>query len=234
MGEGKVLWGPPVLRYSWLPQSRYSTQPTQTRIKPKTSRKAQFIGLLTTSLIWNGLTGMACYYFYENWKKGAGQGCLWLALCALCPIGLLLMIGTFKQLLILFNPTPIIHLSSFESAPGGTIDVDWVMKGRSGMIARLVFLLEGKEEVKTVEGTNTQVDQNVFTLLTVHESTVRHGIEKGQIRIQLPQEAMHSFDSGHNKIQWSLKVRGTISNWPDLEEEYEIVVRPFTRSEINT
>jgi hypothetical protein len=37
---------------------------------------------------------------------------------------------------------------------------------------------------------------------------------------------MHSLQLSHNKIQWKLKLRGHIARWPDVAEEYDIVILP--------
>jgi hypothetical protein len=37
---------------------------------------------------------------------------------------------------------------------------------------------------------------------------------------------MHSFAAPHNKIVWSLKVEGVIDRWPDVGEEFPLVVYP--------
>jgi hypothetical protein len=144
----------------------------------------------------------------------------------------MLMIETFKRFLILFNPTPIVQISSIEVPPGGSMNFGWTMSGRSEAIKHLKIQLEGKEITKYLQGTDVQTDQHIFTLLQVHESSNELEIRQGNVMVNVPKDAIHSFDSGNNKIQWTLKVRGSISRWPDLEEEYEIIVRPLHRSEI--
>jgi hypothetical protein len=233
MGElGQTAWDPSLLRFSWLPHPPSLTPAPSSGIKPKSSRKTKFWGLFLTSVFWNSATALACYYFYDNWKRGVGQGCFWIALCVVCPIGLMLMIETFKRFLILFNPTPIVAMNSLEVPSGGSMNFGWTMKGRVESIKHLKIQLVGKEITKFLQGTDVQTDEHVFTSLQVYESSNEVEIRQGNIVVNVPKDAIHSFDSGSNKIQWTLKVRGSISRWPDLEEEYEIVVRPFHRSEI--
>ena len=42
---------------------------------------------------------------------------------------------------------------------------------------------------------------------------------------------MHSLDTGHNKIIWQLRVKGKIPRWPDLGEDYRLVVLPLRKGE---
>jgi hypothetical protein len=41
---------------------------------------------------------------------------------------------------------------------------------------------------------------------------------------------MHSFVASRNEIQWKLRVKGTIGFWPDVKDDYPIVVLPSQRS----
>ena len=51
-------------------------------------------------------------------------------------------------------------------------------------------------------------------------------IRGGQARVVLPAGLMHSWTAGHNKIIWSLHIRGDIPWWPDLKEEFPLTVLP--------
>jgi len=48
----------------------------------------------------------------------------------------------------------------------------------------------------------------------------------GHRQIQIPADFMHSFDAPHNKILWSLHLKGEIPRWPDLDEEYPLEILP--------
>jgi hypothetical protein len=38
---------------------------------------------------------------------------------------------------------------------------------------------------------------------------------------------MHTFTAPSNKIIWSLKIKGEIMGWPDVQEEFPIEVTPL-------
>jgi hypothetical protein len=53
----------------------------------------------------------------------------------------------------------------------------------------------------------------------------------GQTRFTIPRDTMHSFTSSNNKIIWMLHLSGDIKRWPNIKEEFEIVIRPMSRSQ---
>ena len=42
----------------------------------------------------------------------------------------------------------------------------------------------------------------------------------------IPADTMHSFAAPHNRIVWTLKVRGEIGGWPDVDEDFDLAVMP--------
>jgi hypothetical protein len=48
----------------------------------------------------------------------------------------------------------------------------------------------------------------------------------GTARLAVPADTMHSFEAPHNKVIWKLTLRGAIAKWPDVSEEFPIVVTP--------
>ncbi len=48
------------------------------------------------------------------------------------------------------------------------------------------------------------------------------------VRFQVPPTAMHSFQSAHNAILWTLEVTGEFLRWPPLRRSFPIVVYPST------
>ena len=39
-------------------------------------------------------------------------------------------------------------------------------------------------------------------------------------------DAMHTFEAPHNKVLWAVHVHGEIGGWPDVEDEFPLVVTP--------
>jgi hypothetical protein len=45
-------------------------------------------------------------------------------------------------------------------------------------------------------------------------------------RLQIPAEAMHSFQADHNEVSWKLVVSGQAEGWPRFERAFPIIVLP--------
>jgi hypothetical protein len=47
-----------------------------------------------------------------------------------------------------------------------------------------------------------------------------------QIEMQIPEDGMHTFSATNNKLHWHIAVEVEVSDWPNLEETFEINVLP--------
>ena len=48
----------------------------------------------------------------------------------------------------------------------------------------------------------------------------------GRAALAIPGDAMHSLEAPHNKIVWVIRVHGDIARWPDVNEEFSLMVLP--------
>ena len=51
-------------------------------------------------------------------------------------------------------------------------------------------------------------------------------MKTGILSIPIPEDSMHSLDTGNNKIVWTLYLEGDIKRWPDVQDSFEITVLP--------
>jgi hypothetical protein len=87
--------------------------------------------------------------------------------------------------------------------------------------------LEGREEARYRRGTDTHTDRETFLSLPVVDTVQSFEIAGGgSASFTVPADTAPSFQADNNKIVWSLKVLCDLSNWPDTDDEYEVVVRP--------
>jgi hypothetical protein len=108
--------------------------------------------------------------------------------------------------------------------------VQWETSGRVDAIDRLHIYLEGREEATYTRGTTTYTDKETFATIDAADTTDRRDILAGRARLAVPGDTMHSFEAQHNKIVWSLQVYGDIRRWPDVKDEFPIVILPPERS----
>ncbi|MEA2560640.1 MAG: hypothetical protein QOH06_2144 [Acidobacteriota bacterium] len=193
-------------------------------LKPRATPLGKLTGLIFASLIWNGITWTIAWFAVIRSQEREGCVVAFLALFAL--IGLLLIYGTFRQLLVLFNPRPRLTLSPGSLKLGEMAYLQWRLTGATGGVRRLQVTLEGKEEVRYRRGTDTQTETKVFATLPVVDSTDSYQMLSGSTSFAVPADTLPTFASQNNKVIWTIKAQLEIANWPDSDEEFEILVRP--------
>jgi Protein of unknown function (DUF3592) len=195
-------------------------------LEPTASPMTKLAIIVLVCLFWNGLTGLFTYFAISGFMSGGGEWFLVLFLIPFQLIGLGLIGGVFYQVLALANPRPTITLSSRTVPVGGSISFEWQLSGAVGRIRTLRLTLEGREEAKYRRGTDTYTDTNVFHKTTIVETSESMAIARGTATARIPRDTMHSFDAPNNKIVWTLKLHGDINRWPDVDESFDVTVKP--------
>ncbi len=194
------------------------------------------VGLFVISLIVAGIWNVILFFgilreTFHHWDSSLS----WFTLLFLMPffgIGLGLLGWAGYSFLRLFNPSVTLTMSARAVPLGGELDVQWDLSGSVASVLELRIFLEGREEATYQRGTDTSTDNHVFARLPVAAVTDLHAILSGQARVAIPADTMHSFQSGDNKIVWSLQVQGEIRRWPDVKEEFPITVLPLANPEV--
>jgi hypothetical protein len=177
--------------------------------------------LIGVALVWNGLVGAFVWMGVREPDPVLG--------CFLVPfvlVGLGLLVGVPYQILALANPRPHLRLADGRLSPGRSTTIYWSFSGAARHLRGLQIRLEGREVVRYSSGDSTSRRTEVFARLPLADETQRGLLEQGSARLELPAEAMHSFDGRHGSIVWVLVVHGTIARWPDVGDEFEVTVLP--------
>jgi hypothetical protein len=194
-------------------------------LQPAKSRVKSFVGLLIFSLLWNGFIGGVIYVMFRQGGLGKGNGCVTAFLGVFALVGLLLLISLPRQFLMIFNPRAALTIAS-TPAPGVPVALAWRFEGASGRIRRLTILLEGREEATYRRGTDTTTVKNVFARSVLLDTADPGRIVGGETLLSLPADTMHSFSAPHNKVAWTLSLKGDIPGWPDIEDSIDLTVYP--------
>jgi hypothetical protein len=195
-------------------------------LRPRQSPGAKIVGALIFALIWNGILSVFLVDFVGNWQRGqhAWGMALFLTPFVIVGVGSFVMMGYF--ILAAFNPRPRLKLDPASPGLGDSVGVGWRLNGRSSRIEHLHIALEGREEATYQRGTDTRTDREVFVRIVVTDARYGPEISQGSAHVQIPHDTMHSFAGTHNRVSWFVKLHGEISRWPDVDEEFEITVRP--------
>jgi hypothetical protein len=220
---------------SFMPAGGFGSAPAQATatssgdigpvvLSPVASPLGKLIAITIICLFWDGIVGVFTYF--EFTKPAAGGWFLNLFLIPFQFIGLALVWGFISQVLGLMNPRPTLTLSSRSVAVGGSLTMQWKFRGAVSRLSALRITLQGYEEARYRRGTHSHTDKHTFYDMPVVETSDNGRIEMGMATVTIPANTMHSFTATNNKIIWLLKVKGDILRWPDVDQEFEITVRP--------
>jgi hypothetical protein len=147
-------------------------------------------------------------------------------------VGLALIVGVVHTFLASFNPRPTIVISPSAPRLGTRLMIDWSLSGKTGRMNNLRIILEGHERATYRRGTDTYTDRDVFASLDLVDTSMEWEIPKGSADVEIPEDTMHSFSSSNNAVVWSMHVHGDISRWPDVDETFDVEIRPMAREEL--
>lgn len=157
----------------------------------------------------------------------------WLAVALLIPIGLMACWSIFlffRQLLKLtgIGPTSI-EVSGYPLSPGKSYHVFLSQAGRVRLKLLDVHLI-CQEEATFNQGTDIRTERaTVFEqrLFRNRGISVRPGDPfETEFELKIPDQAMHSFKSQNNRVQWKIVVTGQAKNWPRLKRNFAVSVHP--------
>jgi hypothetical protein len=183
------------------------------------SRVAVAIGLWVGGLFWNGVVWMIAL--------GVGRQNDWIPFIfflLFSLIGIAILVFAFYCTLQIFNPQPILVCSQRDIYPGSEFELSWMFRGNCRRIQFLEITLEGIEEVRYRQGTDTRTEKKAFFEQKVIASGEQDSIASGYQLVSIPVATMHSFKSVNNSFTWQIHVRGKIAFWPDILDRFEIVV----------
>lgn len=196
-------------------------------LKPSTSPMGKLIAITLICLFWNGIVGVFTFLEYRMFVQGDAFG--WgmaLFLLLFQVIGLALLAAVPYQLLAMANPRPIITLSRGAVPLGGTASFTYELNGAAHRVKALKITLRGSEEARYRRGTDTKTDTHVFFSETLVDATHEMNIPRGTGMIRVPADSMHTFAADNNKVLWQLHVAGDIPRWPNIDDTFDILVRP--------
>jgi len=197
------------------------------RLKPENSRLVVLAVLGFMCLFWNGIVSVFVIDLFTDAGGPWARIGLAMFLIPFVLIGLGLIGVFFYSLLAAFNPTVEIALSNGAVPLGGEVEVAWEVTRKSNRIRRLAIHIEGQESATYRRGTDINTDTETFAKIDVVNATSSDDIQFGSKTIRIPENAMHTLDTGNNAIKWTVEVIGSIPFWPDVRESFVFRVKPW-------
>lgn len=200
------------------------------RLTPTQSRGKRFLFLVFFTVFWNGIVFSVAGGFwngppFQNIWARIGMGLFFVPFFV---IGVIMVYSTFVSLLTLFAPTVSVALSNGAVKRGETLDLAWEISGGIRSVHRLTVCVVGIEWAQYAQGTDLKTDTSAFEVLPVVTTDDRDEIRFGTRPITIPVDTMHSLDAQHNQIRWTIRVRGHVRWFPDVDEEFTFRVTPAT------
>lgn len=208
-----------------IPQAA-SVEPGPVTLRPQGSPWGRLLGCLLFTLFWNGLLSVFLVQVVRSFNRGKPEWFLMLFLLPFVIIGLsgIGLSGYF--FLTLFNPRITLDLPSAILALGDSWDVIWRFRGNTHAIRQFSIRLLGEEVATYRRGTNSYTDRETFYEQILFDGSLRFGMTQGECSLLLPDDSMHSFKSDHNAIEWALQVQAEIGLWPNVKEQFPLIVIP--------
>ncbi len=195
-------------------------------LKPRYSPLTKLMGALFVMAFWNGIVSVFVVDAVKGWQRGHPDYFLTLFMVPFVVIGLGFVALCFYCLLSLWNPVPTVKLRPAAVRLGGSVHVEWNVAGRAHLIQRLTVNLLGREEAAYRSGKDRTTDRNLFARVELVSTTAAPEIQNGTVLVDMPVNLMHSFESDHTRIVWTVQVHGEIEKWPDVNEEFPLTVLP--------
>lgn len=182
-------------------------------------------------LAWNGVAAALTVWATRSWSSEHPE---WLLSALLVPahaVGAWSIYYFLRQLVVhtAMGPT-IVEISNHPLYPGGRYELLISQTGNLRM-KLLTVRLVCEEEVTYHQGTDVRHE----TRAVYEQEIVRLGdfiIEPGstfekEVEFAIPVEAMHSFISGHNSVNWRIVVSAQAEQWPPQVRSFPLIVYPL-------
>ena len=126
------------------------------------------------------------------------------------------------------GPTNV-EVSGHPLVPGTTVEV-LLGQGGASLLRRIGIDLELEETASFRQGTDTRTQRIVVRSHPVAEwrdvQPVPGGSFAARVACPVPADAMHSFTSENNAVQWRIVVRARPERWPEFIRVFPVVVMP--------
>lgn len=191
---------------------------------PVAKRWLNVLGALFVMLFWNGIVSVFVYHLWKGWSSGGSPWFLTLFMTPFAVIGIGMVIHFFYRIATLFSPIYHLELGQSVIEAGDRTSVSWRRRGGGGRPRRLSLWLVGREEATYQRGTNTTTSTELFHESQLFETEVRQMMPAGRCSLDVPVEAVPTFEGENNRLLWFVVVVADVPGRPDVRDEYEITI----------
>lgn len=224
------------------PQSEYPAIPSPANITNSPGTELAFrlplagspsfrlVVWLLVALGWNGIVSIFAAWAIGEHLAGRPDWMLTGFTIPFALAGVGLIVFFLRQLVLAtwIGPT-LVEISDQPLRPGRRYEVFLSQAGRLRMNS-LEVLFVCEEEATYRHGTNTRTETvRVFQQPVFRQEDFQlvHGVPfEVRFPLEVPAEAMHSFQSENNEVNWKLIVVGDVAGWPSFQRSFPVIVYP--------
>ena len=186
--------------------------------------------MAVVGILWNAALFVFARMAVLSFQRGETDWWLIVFVVLLLAVGIFGLVMFVRRLWITASVGPtLVEISAHPLVPGAAYEVYVSQAGRVA-VDKLSVALVCEEVAVYRQGTNTRkTTRRVFEqpLITRESFKIGQGLPfEARTRLQIPYDAMHSFTSAHNRIDWKLVVAGQFPRWQNFERGFPVVIRP--------
>lgn len=190
----------------------------------------RLIAAIVFCLIWNGAAAVLVVLAGQSFFGPRPEWFLTIFTVPFVGMGGWAIFDFVRQMLIHTGIGPTnVEISEHPLRPGGEYQLYFSQAGRLSM-RFLTLSLACEEQATFRQGTDLRSEtRRVFDRQLFRETDfdIEPGIPfERELEFQIPDAAMHSFQSEHNAINWKIVVHGDAESWPPFERTFPLVIHP--------
>lgn len=200
------------------------------RLPPAQSPGWQLLATTLFAMLWNAVVCLLTVSVIRGHLAGRPGWLLTLLLVPFWGVGFWSIRELLKLVLVHSGVgRTTVEISELPLVPGREYELVVSQHGQ-GTLRRLEVWLVCEEEATFTQGTDIRIERRVVWRGLAWEGR-ELVLEAAAPWVQrcvlaVPPLAMHSFQSEHNAIRWSVVVRGEFPRWPAFERGFPVVVYP--------
>lgn len=215
-------------RFPAIPPLDLASHPGTTlayQLPSSTNSACLLLVALGVTCFWNGIVSIFV------WIALFGDGGWWLRifLIPFVLVGTGMIFWTLLAGLQLISATLLgrvsLEIAEHPLMPGSQVEL-LLEQGGMARLAQVGLTLTCTESATFQQGTSTRTETHEVSKTVLVDPETSNFDGRLNVTLTVPSEAMHSFESAHNKIYWKLTLGGRVLGLLPYSSEFPLVVRP--------
>jgi hypothetical protein len=161
-----------------------------------------------------------------GWRAHGVFGNAFIFACILGFVTLFTLFGAIAAYMRMSDPCIHLRLAPGTLRLGQDFALEWQTQGGRRQLSQLCIGIECCEEADYQGNKSSGTNYATFFYTDLVNTQAPDQLTTGTMTLTLPDNIMHSFNGGRNRISWKIKVRGKVPGWVGVKDEYPIIILP--------